>query len=806
MQKRISVRSLIEFILRSGDIDNRIGAMRDEAMAEGQRLHKQIQKRSGSDYRSEVPLSYTYSEDDIDLTVEGRADGIIENESGITVDEIKCTYGDIMHYKEARPMHLAQAKFYAYILLSEKNIPSIKVRLTYVNIETEEIRYFNYTFLEEELLKFTSDVCHEYIKWAKFSLEWIEKRNSTIKGLPFPFPYREGQDTLVKQVYHSILKEKKLFLEAPTGVGKTIATMYPAIQAMGAGLSQKIFYLTAKTITRTVSQNTVEILREKGLKIKEIVLTAKEKICFKESTECNPVSCPYAKGHFDRVNECIFAMLTECDDYNKETILKYAEKYKVCPFEMSLDLSMFSDIIIGDYNYAFDPRAKLKRYFEAETDDEYIFLIDEAHNLIDRAREMYSASLIKEDFLKIKNLTKDALPKISKQCENCNKKLLSLMRECDDYTLNPPIAPFTESLMRLYSAIEKFLQDERSILNKDKDKVPKEIKDEVLNFYFEIGHFLEIYELVNDDYTVYASFNEYGDFFVKLYCVNPRDNLMECMQKARSAILFSATLLPITYHKNLLGGEKEDYEVYAKSPFDPEKRGLFIARDVTSKYTRRNDTEYKKIARYINKIVSEHSGNYMAFFPSYAFMSEVFNAFEDLGFTEGKEILIQESNMSEDEKQFFLERFTGSNEEVSFDEINFNVEIEDSAPLLGFCVIGGIFSEGIDLTRDSLIGAIIVGTGFPLVCLEREIMKDKFDEDGQGFDYAYRYPGLNKVLQAAGRVIRTVSDIGVVYLLDERFLQSNYKSLFPREWSNYIPVTLSTVEKETKAFWNSRLS
>ncbi len=804
MQKRISVRNLIEFILRSGDIDNRIGAGSEDAMAEGQRLHKQIQKRAGSDYRSEVPLAYTYSEDDIDLTVEGRADGIIENESGITVDEIKCTYGDIMHYKEAKPLHLAQAKFYAYILLSERNIPSIKVRLTYVNIETEEIRYFNYTFLSEELLKFTSDVCHEYIKWAKFSLEWINKRNDTIKGLPFPFPYRDGQDTLVKQVYHSILKERKLFLEAPTGVGKTIATMYPAIQAMGVGLSQKIFYLTAKTITRTVAQNTVEILRSKGLTIKEIVLTAKEKICFIESTECNPISCPYAKGHFDRVNECLFAMLNECDDYNKETILKYAEKYKVCPFEMSLDLSLFSDIIIGDYNYAFDPRAKLKRYFEAETGDEYIFLIDEAHNLIDRAREMYSASLVKEDFLKIKNLTKDHLPKISKQCETCNKKLLTLMRECDDYTLEPAISPFTESLMRLYSAIDKFLQDERSILNKDKEKVPKEIKDEVLNFYFEIGHFLEIYELVNEDYTVYATFNEYGDFYVKLYCVNPRDNLMECMAKARSSILFSATLLPITYHKNLLGGEKEDYEVYAKSPFDPEKRGLFIARDVTSKYTRRNDSEYQKIARYINKIVSEHAGNYMAFFPSYSFMSEVYAAFEDLGFSEGKEILIQESNMSEDEKQLFLQRFTGSNEEVSFSDINFTVEVEESEPLLGFCVIGGIFSEGIDLTRDSLIGAIIVGTGFPLVCLEREIMKDKFDEDGQGFDYAYRYPGLNKVLQAAGRVIRTVNDVGVVYLLDERFLQSNYKNLFPREWSNFTPVTLNTVEKETKAFWNSK--
>lgn len=808
IKTRVSVRNLVEFILRTGDIDNRIGTSSDEAMQEGARLHRQLQSRAGSDYKAEVSLNYTYVEDDVEISVEGRADGVIENETGTTVDEIKTTYGDVMAYKESKPLHLAQAKFYAYIIAEKENLPAIKVRLTYVNIETEEIRYFNYTFLYEELLDFTGGILHEYVKWAKLSEEWKIIRNESITGLEFPFDYRPGQEELVKQVYYTIYKKRKLFLEAPTGVGKTISTIYPSVLGMGKGIGSKIFYLTAKTITRTVAEDTVGILRDNGLKIKNITLTAKEKICLTDSHECNPEACPYAKGHFDRVNDCIYEIVTKESAITAEVILKYAKEYQVCPFEMSLDASLFSDIIICDYNYAFDPRARLQRYFLDETRaGDYVLLVDEAHNLVDRAREMYSAVMVKEKIMSLRRLVEDELPGIGKRLEKVNKAMLALKHQCEKHLINPFIDEMVTALLRLYSDMEKFLKDERK--PQEKKKVSKEIKDAILECYFEVSHFLKMYELVDENYCIYCSYGESEEFFVKLFCVNPRKNLKECMETSRSTIFFSATLLPIQYYKNLCGGDPEDYEVYAESVFNPEKRGLFVAGDVTSKYTRRSEDEYTKIARYIHDVVNVRTGNYLVFFPSYRFLESVFNAYDyEYCEEQNTEIIVQNAGMKEEERQEFLRRFEGNrNAPYIFDSIDADIEFEEeddeARSLIGFCVMGGIFSEGIDLTHESLIGAIIVGTGLPQVCLEREIMKETFDsEDINGYDYAYKYPGMNKVLQAAGRVIRTEEDVGVVVLLDERFLQYAYVRMFPREWEDYKRVRIDTVLPAVEKFWD----
>lgn len=768
-----------------------------------------IQKRAGADYKAEVPLSYIYTDVDdaddenrVEITVEGRADGIIENETGVTVDEIKSTYADVMKFKEAKELHLAQAKFYAYIKASQDGLSAIKVRLTYANIDTEEIKYFNYTFTLIELEEFTVSVLKQYVKWARLEAEWINIRTNSIIGLPFPFEYRKGQAELVKQVYFTINKQRKLYLEAPTGVGKTISTLYPAVQAMGQNLGKKIFYLTAKTITRTVADEAVCVMRDKGLKCKSLILTAKEKICMTGNTECNPEACPYAKGHYDRVNDAVYAMLTENDRYTRETVWEYANKYEVCPFEMQLDLSLFVDIIIGDYNYAFDPAAKLKRYFSEECETgKFIFLIDETHNLVDRAREMYSATIVKEDLMALKRLTAEELPGISKRFERCNKALLELKHECNDYLIDPPIGAFTEAVLKLYGDIETFFENERRITKKS--DVSGEVKDALLEYYFDLGHYLNMYELVDEKYCVYTAYNEAGDFYLKLFCVDPSKNLDECLKYARSSVFFSATLLPVQYYKKLLAGTDKDYEVYAESIFNPDKRKLIIASDVTSKYTRRNDDEFMKIADYIYETISAKSGNYMCFFPSYSFEEKVFSIFErKYGNVSGIECIMQTSGMNEVEREDFLDHFKGNEGSGLFDSINMDIVTEEESTLVGFCVMGGIFSEGIDLKNDSLIGAIIVGTGLPLVCLERELMKDKFDaSDENGFDYAYRYPGMNKVLQAAGRVIRTESDVGVVVLLDERFLQSQYKRMFPREWSNYIVTDIDHIGEEIKDFW-----
>ena len=809
MEVRISVRGLVEFILRSGDIDNRKAASPENAMQEGSRIHRMIQRRMGPEYQAEVSLSYRYPAGEYEILIEGRADGIIIEPHGdvsavselpdvaVTIDEIKGTFHDLKKMKDAVPVHLAQAKCYAYIYAVQNDLRNICVRMTYCHMETEEIRYFHYEYSLEELRKWFEEVMEQYRKWADYDFKWRQLRHNSIKELQFPFDYRDGQKELVSYVYQTIYHKRKLFIEAPTGVGKTISTVFPSVKAMGEGLCEKIFYLTAKTITRTVADQTFALLREQGLKLKSVVLTAKDKICFMEETECNPEYCPYAKGHYDRINDAMYDLLINEDTYSREMIEEYAKKHEVCPFEMCLDMSLFSDAVICDYNYVFDPHVYLRRFFSEGIKGEYIFLIDEAHNLVERGREMYSAVLRKEDFLELKRTVKAYDERIASNLDKCNKELLALKRECENYRVEEYIDPFVRALIRLSAAIDDYLEDHED----------SPVRREILEFYFEVSHFLEMYELVDENYVTYSQMESDGSFILKLFCVNPAKNLRECMMRGRSTILFSATLLPIQYYKTLLGADEGDYEVYAKSVFRPEKLGLYVGSDVTSKYTRRGDEEYYRIASYINEVVQKRHGNYMLFFPSHVFLKNVYEIYmKYFNADEQVECIVQEDYMNEQAREEFLNRFTG-NEDCDLNAlIQMDIEMEDEKSLVGFCVMGGIFSEGIDLKNDSLIGAVIVGTGLPQVCNERELLKQYFDSWGEnGFDYAYRYPGMNKVLQAAGRVIRTVDDFGIVALLDERFLTPAYRRLFPREWKHCEIVSVDRIGHKVERFWDEWL-
>lgn len=802
MEIRTSVRNLVEFILRSGDIDNRKVTNKPDAMLEGGRIHRMIQKSMGPNYFAEVSMTHTVNTPSYDIIVDGRADGIIFEAMSdvsaipllglkgdeldaidsitVTIDEIKGTYRDVNRIKKEDPVHLAQAKCYAYIYALQHELKSIRVRITYCNIETEFTKYFHFDYSFEELTLWFDSLIDEYRKWTDFQFEWQNKRQASIKKLQFPFEYRKGQKELVTYVYQTIYHKKKLFIEAPTGVGKTMATVFPAIKAMGENISERIFYLTAKTITRTVAEQALSILRNQELFFKSVTLTAKDKICFLDESDCNPVACEFAKGHYDRVNEALYDILTNVDNLSREEILKYSIKYQVCPFELSLDIALFADMVICDYNYLFDPHAYLRRFFTEGVREEYTFLVDEAHNLVERGREMYSATLVKEDFLKLKAKTAEHDDKITRALESCNKEMLNLKRESDTYRIlsEDQAAPMIRRVLRLSSLIEDYLEEHEE----------SPIKKDLLLFYFELSHFLLMNDNLDDNYVVFTDFRDDNSFYIKLFNVNPSKNLKECMMRGRATILFSATLLPIDYYKKLLGAQEGDYEVYAESVFDPEKRGLYIASDVTSKYTRRNIAEYTRIADYINRMVNERAGNYMVFFPSFAFMNEVSAVYIEEYGSQG--VLVQSSSMKEADREEFLEHFTKESEDT----------------VIGMCVLGGIFSEGIDLKSDSLIGALIVGTGLPMVCNEREILKKYFDKDGvNGYDYAYKYPGMNKVLQAAGRVIRTADDIGVVALLDERFMETHYLRMFPREWANYEIVSVDTIGRRIEMFWNEWL-
>ena len=779
-QVRISVRALVEFVLRSGDIDNRrSGAAQKDAMAAGTRIHKKIQKRMGGNYRAEVPLKYTVldEEEDIELLVEGRADGIFEEDGIVTIDEIKGVYMDLERLAEPVAVHMAQAMCYGYFYCCDRDLDGVRIQLTYCNLETEEIRRFHEDRSKEELEVWFRSVIHEYFKWARYLCHHELQRNQSISGLEFPFPYREGQRDLAVAVYKTISRKKRLFIQAPTGIGKTLSTIFPAVQAMGAGKASKVFYLTAKTITRTVAEEAFRILRSRGLVFTAVTITAKEKLCPMEKAECNPEACPYAKGHFDRVNEAVFDILHLEQEMDRETVLRYAEKYRVCPFEFCLDISSWTDGIICDYNYVFDPNVRLKRYFADGASGDYLFLVDEAHNLVSRAREIYSASVYKEDFLEVKRIIKGKSPRLERQLDRCNKLLLSMKRECGDWQLLEDVTGLTAGIMTAFSYMETFMEEF--------PEFPE--RETVLDFYFCLRDFLNVYEELDGHYRIYEENREDGSFLVRLFCVDPSRPLSRCMDQGASTILFSATLLPVRYYKTLLSGNQEDYAVYVNSPFPEENRLLMVAEDVSSRYTRRSPSEYRKVADYIRIVTQSRPGNYMVFFPSYQYMDEIEEILEEEPLK--ADLLVQGQGMGEAEKTEFLEEF----------------EKERSHSLAAFCVMGGVFSEGIDLKEERLIGVIVVGTGLPMVCVEQEVLKGYFDEtEEKGFDFSYQYPGMNKVLQAAGRVIRTPEDRGVILLLDDRFLRRDHLELFPREWEHFQVVNRGNAARCLEDFWNGR--
>ena len=783
---RISVRALIEFILRSGDIDNRTESGPDpEAMLAGGRIHRKIQRSMPSTYRAEVPLKTAFEDGDLQLVVEGRADGIDRRDGMVLVDEIKGVYADVTRFTEAKPLHLAQAYCYACMLAREEGLSGVTCQITYCDLDTEEIRRFQTVRTAEELETWMTDLAEQYFRWAHFQADHREERNRSGEALDFPYDYRPGQKRIAVDVFRAVRRSRNLFVQAPTGVGKTLSVLFPSVKAMAEGLTERIFYLTAKTVTASVAEENLQVLLNRGLDLLACTIRAKEKLCPNEVFECNPELCPYAKGHFDRVNDAVFELLKEGGLFTAERLLAAAEKAGVCPYEFALDVSVWCDTVIADYNYAFDPRVRLRRYFSEGTGGDYIFLVDEAHNLPDRASEMYSASLVKEDVLALKKLIMKKDGRASRALDRLNRAMLSLRRNLGDYpevgrgilsgtvAELPDINFLMEPLTGSYFELNRLLEEQKNF--------PE--RKEVLTGFFEIRTFLETAEQAGEGYRIYARFDDDG-FRIRLLCVDPSARLKKCLESARTTVFFSGTLLPVQYYKEMLTGDPEEYAIYTESPFDPENRLLLAASDVSSRYQRRTETEFRRIAEYLRITVSAKIGNYLAFFPSYEFLGKV----EKVLRIPGTEILVQEKEMDEDQRRAFLSVFAKA----------------DGNSRLGLCVMGGAFSEGIDLAEDRLIGCIVVGTGLPAINPESELVKEYFDAAGKdGFDYAYRYPGMNKVRQAAGRLIRTDRDRGVILLLDDRFLTPRSRSLFPLEWADLRRTDLSRIEEELNSFWKN---
>ncbi|MBQ9828537.1 MAG: ATP-dependent DNA helicase [Lachnospiraceae bacterium] len=786
--KKVSVRKLVEFILRSGDIDGGRGAAMDvKAMEKGTMVHRRLQDEGGAAYASEMPLKCVFrTEAGTEIQVDGRADGIItetkEADGGETVctyviDEIKGTYRDVRRMENAAGVHLAQAYCYAYMWTKDKGISDIGIQITYINLDDFNIKRFHEERTAAELDEWFAKLMEEYSRWIMMQEEWENVRNASAAEVEFPYEYRKGQRKFVAAVYHVIKEKKRLFAQAPTGTGKTIAVLFPAVKTMGEGLTEKIFYLTAKNLTGTVARQTLRDLSEEGLHIKYITITAKDKICFLEEPQCDPESCPYAKGHFDRVNEALYELVTEKRGIDRETVRETAEKHNVCPFELQLDAAEWMDVVICDYNYLFDPNVSLKRFF-SDTKKDHVFLVDEAHNLVDRGRSIFSRSVTKQQFLDLKKELKDKDHDAVKTLDRINREFLKLKSDGGIKMIGGPGELYV-LFLRLLARLDEFL----------KTDISKELRKQILDVYFSALNFMYACDLMDDRYIMFTKPLGGNDHLVKIMCIDPSGDISRRLDSGRSTVFFSATLLPIDYYRNLLSSKPEqDLSMYVDSPFDEDKRFIAVSSDVSSRYTRRNESEYRKIAAYIKDITSVRRGNYLVFFPSYAFMESVADIYRNEFCTEEdqEELIVQRSDMTEGEKDEFLSRFRNDAASCS----------------VGFCVLGGVFSEGIDLRHDSLIGAVIVGTGIPQISDETDLIKDWFEKNGlNGFDYAYRFPGMTKVLQAGGRVIRTKDDVGIIALLDERFNGPEYSGLFPREWSRRKRVNASDISDVLKGFW-----
>ncbi|MPW26589.1 ATP-dependent DNA helicase [Alkalibaculum sp. M08DMB] len=768
----ISVGDLVEFALRKGDIDFKYtGRQRGK---QGTKAHQKIQNsyKKNKNYKAEVTICDTIDYNDFQITLQGRIDGVLEEEHGIIIDEIKSTRVSLDEIEEEfNEMHWAQGKVYAFLYCNQNHVENIEVQLTYYNLDTKEIKKIKKTFSYYGLKEYVeNELLQNFIKWAFVINKWKEERDNSIKKQDFPHKnYRSGQRKLVISIYKTIKDNKKIFFNAPTGIGKTISTIYPAIISFSEGYVEKIFYLTSKNTQKDIVEATIENLCNNNLKIKYLSLTAKEKICIKDQPNCNPDYCELAKGHFDRINDAVEDIFCSEYAFTKDVITQYAEKHRVCPFEYSLDLSLWSDIVICDYNYIFDPRVSLKRFTEEK--GKYVFLIDEAHNLVDRSRDMYSCEIGKKKVLNIrKNIGKDH--PMFKILGKINSEFLKIKKQGDIDIKEKP-EEFIYALQDYIYKADKWLSEHNSDVN---------YYDDILQFYFEVNNFIRIAEYFGDNYRVIIT--KYSDeVIIKLVCLDSSKYIRGSVEQGVASVFFSATLLPLPYFIELFGGKiNDDYHMVLDSPFTEENMCLMICNHINTTYKSR-ESSYEQICELIYELYGGKKGNYMVFFPSYEYMETVYNMFSVI-YPDIK-IIEQLRSMDEVQRSEFLNVF------------------DQEKNIIAFAVLGGIFSESIDLFGDKLIGTIIVSVGLPKIGVERDILKDYYNDiNGRGFQYAYMYPGFNKVMQGVGRVIRSEEDRGVVLLIDNRYAQSNYKKLFPGHWKNakYLD-SKDKLNNELKLFW-----
>ena len=770
----LSVHQLVDFLLRTGDIDNRV--YNQDTMQEGTRLHSLYQHKQGRHYIAEYPLRGRFVYGPFDIILEGRADGVFFNGEEYTIDEIKSTVAPLEeYYLSQKEWHLGQAKCYALMFAHERNIDKINIQLTYLHQLDKSTLVKTFHFTINELEHDVNKMFKEYISFYTYILERTVKRNQSARHLRFPFvDFREGQREMSKYCYSVAENGGTLFVEAPTGIGKTISALYPSVKSFASEENEKIFYLTAKNSGKEMAFDTMTMLKEHGLEATPIAITAKEKICFNPGKSCNPDECPFAKDYYTNIKRVLIDSLKRYDTFNMETIQEIAGHYAICPFEFSLDLSLFCDVVICDYNYFFDPIVYLKRYFEEDASKKVV-LVDEAHNLIERGRKMYSATLNYRLFKKVQH----SLSGLEhKKMKNAVKRISKLFNEFKDLEDGDHRLPYLEQTH--LNGMEAFLLAERDMSRLHHDYVTDELKD----FMMELNKFFRLYDYFDDSFVLYVSKKGDKDITLNLYCLDPSSHLRMSFDKVKSRTIFSATLSPSQYYIESVGGTKKDPFLQLPSPFDPSHLKLMVAPTISVRYKKRSET-LLEVVDYIKTLLKSKIGNYFIYVPSYEYLHAIAPLLED----ESYDLMLQNKEMTDQDKQNLLDAF----------------EEHPTRTKVGLAVVGGAFGEGIDLVSERLIGVVVVGTGIPQICYERNLIRDYYDkENGLGYLFAYLYPGMNKVMQAVGRVIRGENDRGVALLIDDRYLTKPYRDLFRSEWNGYTVVTSKKdVQQECENFWKN---
>ena len=771
----VSVGQLVD-TCRRGDINFRFSA-RSSAI-EGIRGHQQVQRSRPQGYLAEQTVSIALKTAGFDLEVGGRIDGTWYDPTRalFCVEEIKTLRVDIEDIPQGvLDSYWLQVQLYGYIAGNHAGLDRIMLRLCFYHLDKKTETVLERVNDIQDLAAIFFDTIGFFSTILGRRQEWVAARNASMRDLKFPYgEFRQGQRDMAVSVYRAVADDQQLIIEAPTGIGKTMATLYPSVKALESSTASRVFYLSAKTSTQSLAQQALKELTVAGGSLRSIVITSKKKTCFSPGRPCHPDHCEYAKGYYDQVQETIDRMLEETEHFDRSTIECGARRDRICPFELSLDLSRSCDAIIADYNYVFDPVVYLRRFFDANNKDS-VALVDEAHNLVDRGRDMFSSEVFKESYLEIARTSKHIAPAIMKAAQKVNRAFLNYKRRHKNELETHGHITGYEIPESIVSAMQTFCSNAEEELRKE---TYGSFRDELLDCYFESLRFLRTAENFDVDYAVLFQ-REFKKHSLKLYCIDPSRQLGEGFDRLASTICFSATMQPADYFRRMLGASDAASWYRLASPFNTTYLQVSVAGYIDTSYKGRNQS-LTDLVELIQCVITARRGNYLVFFPSYDYLRSAVQEFEN-HFPE-LSLLVQQRKMSDEERQNFLRAF------------------EDGGEVCGFAVMGGAFSEGVDLKGNRLIGAVVVGVGLPQIGIERNLIRNHFSETG--FEYAYQYPGLVRVLQTAGRVIRDEEDRGVIFLVDKRYRERRYLDLLPSQWSPSLCENTSEIAANLESFWS----